>query len=130
MTDVPEQTTDDLPADVPKGPVPKRLLRRKGRNAPEPKPTREEMDRQHQEYELEQLRQNTSWRRILFWTTFVVVVICALASIIGAVAYTLIMRANASDAVLSTWFGANVVQVIGILLVITRHLFPATNKDG
>jgi len=88
------------------------------------------MDRQHQEYELEQLRQNTRWRRILFWTTFIVVVVCVLASLVGAVAYTLIMRDKASDAVLSTWFGANVVQVIGILLVITRHLFPSAGADA
>jgi hypothetical protein len=31
---------------------------------------------------------------------------------------------NLSTAVIDTWLGAVVVQVIGVVLVVTRHLFP------
>ncbi len=35
---------------------------------------------------------------------------------------------NLSTAVIDTWLGAVVVQVIGVVLVVTRHLFP--QRDG
>jgi hypothetical protein len=30
--------------------------------------------------------------------------------------------------VIEVWLGATVVQVVGIVLIVTRHLFP--NRDG
>jgi hypothetical protein len=36
-----------------------------------------------------------------------------------------------STAVINTWLGATVVQVVGIVMVVTRHLFPdRTGKPG
>ncbi len=35
---------------------------------------------------------------------------------------------NLETAVIDVWLGATVVQVVGIVLVVTRHLFP--DRDG
>jgi len=85
-----------------------------------PKRTRKELARERDE-------QDNRWRRVLFVTTIAVVSLCVAASIVGGFLYMYYMHSlgrESSAAVLSTWFGSNVVQVVGVLLVITRHLFP------
>jgi hypothetical protein len=37
---------------------------------------------------------------------------------------------HASSAVLNVWLGASAVQVFGIILAVTRHLFPPAPKQG
>ncbi|WP_152649733.1 hypothetical protein [Demequina oxidasica] len=76
-----------------------------------------------------QEKQNTLWRRIVFWSTIPVVVATIVASFIVLSNYLGTMGANASPTVISAWFAASVVQVIGILVIITRHLFPDTRDD-
>jgi hypothetical protein len=73
-----------------------------------------------------QHKQNTLWRRFLFWSVWGLVVGIAVLSGVLIVVYLRIAGADSSPAVLSTWFGATVVQVVGLLLVITRHLFPSS----
>jgi uncharacterized membrane protein len=94
-------------------------------------PSDAEKKRSRKDLERERDEQNNRWRRILFATTIVVVALCVVASIGGGFLYMIYMHMmgrESNAAVLSTWFGANVVQVVGVLLVITRHLFPGTNQ--
>jgi hypothetical protein len=82
-------------------------------------------ERWRQEHEqTTQSQQDTRWRRILFWLAVVLVPICLVASTIAGFWYMAVSGGHASPAALSAWFGSSVIQVIGILLVITRHLFP------
>lgn len=73
-----------------------------------------------------QAKQNTLWRRFLFWSVYGIVMMVALLAAVVILLYVIVNGAEASPAVISTWIGASVVQVIGLLLVITRHLFPST----
>lgn len=72
-----------------------------------------------------QAKQNTLWRRFLFWSVYSIVMMVAVLAAVIIVLYVVINGAEASPAVISTWIAASVVQVIGLLLVITRHLFPS-----
>ena len=112
-----EPTVADLVLDVAR-----RTIRRQRKVRP--KPSRKELARERDE-------QNNRWRRVLFFTTITVVVLCVAASVGGGFLYLFHMHSlgkESSAAVLSTWFGANVVQVVGVLLVITRHLFPGSEQ--
>lgn len=72
-----------------------------------------------------QAHQNTGWRRLLFYWAMLAVSAIVVFSNIAAWRYFNHTPVDNVDATaLSTWFAANVVQVIGILLIIARHLFP------
>lgn len=72
----------------------------------------------------DQAGQNTRWRPILFWTVYAIVLSVAVVSVGGIIAYMVIFGKDASPVVLSTWAGGSVAQIVGLMLVITRHLFP------
>ncbi|MDO4130868.1 hypothetical protein [Clavibacter michiganensis] len=42
----------------------------------------------------------------------------------GFLIYLIATGREANQAVLSTWIASSVVQIIGLLAIITRHLFP------
>jgi hypothetical protein len=71
-----------------------------------------------------QTKQNTIWRRFLFWGVFSLVIAVAVLSAGLIWWYMVASDGKPNPVVLSTWFSASVVQVVGLLLVITRHLFP------
>lgn len=72
-----------------------------------------------------QAHQNTGWRRLLFyWAMIAVSAIVAISNYAAWRYFTLTPVGDVDATALSTWFAANVVQVIGILLIIARHLFP------
>ena len=81
------------------------------------------------EEQRKQEHQNTFWRRILFWLAVVLVAACVLASLVVGICYFVTAHGHADATVLSAWFGANVIQVVGVLIVITRHLFPERDGD-
>jgi len=117
LTDLEQLTADAIPQDAPF-----RLDRQN--YTPTPSGTTltpsQEIEKEHSVQE----HQNTKWRAILFYSTMSVVLLCVIASVAGAGVYLWMMGREASAAVMSAWLGANVVQVVGVLMVITRHLFP------
>ncbi|WP_418515950.1 hypothetical protein ACNUCX_16195 [Curtobacterium flaccumfaciens pv. flaccumfaciens] len=75
----------------------------------------------------DQAGQNTRWRPVLFWTVYGIVLSVAVVSVGGIIAYVIMFGKDASPVVLSTWAGGSVAQIVGLMLVITRHLFPQTH---
>ncbi|WIE54196.1 hypothetical protein [Curtobacterium sp. MCBD17_003] len=75
----------------------------------------------------DQAGQNTRWRPVLFWTVYAIVLAVAVVSVGGIIVYMFVMGRKASPVVLSTWAGGSVAQIVGLMLVITRHLFPQTH---
>ncbi|RTE48010.1 MULTISPECIES: hypothetical protein [unclassified Actinobaculum] len=79
--------------------------------------------------EAEQTTQNTAWRKWLFWVTLLIVFALSFTNIVLIIIYT--CRASAISATaLSTWIVGSAAQVIGLLAIITRHLFPQANGQG
>lgn len=68
--------------------------------------------------------QNIFWRRIMFWGVSGSVVATLLASFAVMFWYIKVFGDNASPTVLSAWFFAIVAQALGLLAIITSHLFP------
>lgn len=83
----------------------------------------DQADRIHQD--AMQSKQNTAWRNTLFKLTMWVVPICVAVNLAAGIWYMIAAHGQPDAAALAAWFGGIVVQVVGILLVITRHLFPA-----
>jgi hypothetical protein len=81
-----------------------------------------------EEERAKQARQNTIWRRFLFWGVSSIVLAVTLLGGVVIVLYLTTTGLEADPLVLSTWFGSSVIQVVGLLLVITRHLFPQDSK--
>jgi hypothetical protein len=71
-----------------------------------------------------QAEQDTDWRKPLFWVAVTLVPLCVVASIGAGFWYMKASHGLPDPAVLSAWFGAGMVQVVGILYTITKHLFP------
>jgi polyferredoxin len=71
-----------------------------------------------------QEKQNTAWRRFLFWGISMLVLVVASVSLTGFLLYVHESGPAANPTVISTWIGGSVVQTVGLLLIITRHLFP------
>lgn len=85
-----------------------------------------EADATVREEDARQARQNTLWRRILFWGVSSIVAAVVIADVV--VIWVYLAGGYVDPIVLATWFASNVAQVIGLLLVITRHLFPDGKK--
>lgn len=77
-----------------------------------------------------QAKQRTSWRRFLFWTVAVMVIVIGASATVAGWWYFLTMGDDADPVVLSVWIGSNVVQVVGLLSIITKHLFPAAADEA
>jgi hypothetical protein len=76
-----------------------------------------------------QATQNTGWRQTLFWTVYWIVLSFATVSCVGIVIYMIMLGEKANPVVLSTWAGGSVAQVVGLMLVITKHLFPSSHDE-
>jgi hypothetical protein len=77
--------------------------------------------------ELVQLGQNTTWRESLFKRMSALVLVVEIVSVALLVVYVVSVLWRSQElnvTVVTSWIVANVAQVIGILAVITRHLFP------
>jgi len=76
---------------------------------------------------LKQEKQVTKWRKSLFGKMLALVVCVEIISVLLLtcyVIYTILSHKDLDTTFLSVWFVSNVAQVIGILAVITNHLFP------
>lgn len=77
--------------------------------------------------QLNQATQNTKWRESLFKQMVPLVFAIesvSVALLISYVVYVMCTDRDMDGTFLSVWFVANVAQVIGILAIITNHLFP------
>lgn len=74
--------------------------------------------------------QNTLWRRILFWGVSGIVALVVILEVLVVITYAKALKQPPDPVVMSTWLVTSVAQVIGLLLVITRHLFPGSNGDS
>jgi hypothetical protein len=79
-----------------------------------------------QEQNAKQSKQNTLWRRILFWGVSGIVFVLFLLEGISVGVY--LAEGNFNPFVISTLLGATTVQILGLLFIITRHLFPGDKK--
>jgi len=77
---------------------------------------------------LKQEKQVTHWRESLFNKMMILVFSVEGVGVGLLVCYVVSSWHSLNTVVLSVWFGSNVVQVVGILLVITRHLFPKRRR--
>jgi len=75
-----------------------------------------------------QSKQNTLWRRVLFWGVSSIVALFVIMEGVAIVIYVA-TTPHLDPIVMSTWFAASAVQIIGLLVVITRHLFPGDNPS-
>ncbi|QCR44260.1 hypothetical protein C1N91_12740 [Curtobacterium sp. SGAir0471] len=120
-----EEPAEDLSGDVPYGLQPnwqEAIIRMQ--TASTPVDDYEAARNKQAEEVANQAGQNTKWRPVLFWTVYGIVLAFATVSVLGIVAYMIYFGKEASPVVLSTWAGGSVAQVVGLMLVITRHLFP------
>lgn len=117
-----EFTVDDLPDDVE---LDKSLETGVSEATRLSQTYSEQIRKEHENQE----KQNTFWRRWVFWTTLPLVVICVATSVGLAIIY-FFTEDHPDPTVLSVWFAGNVVQVVGILLVVTKHLFPERAKTA
>lgn len=104
-----EPSTEDLPLDEP-------LTHTAQPDDPE---------RKHKSAKADQERQNTEWRQIAFWGASATLVLIVLVSIAGQAAYLISQWGSLDPATMAAWFGANVIEIVGLMHIITRHLFPA-----
>ena len=89
----------------------------------------DEAARKHAEQVAAQATQNTGWRKTLFWTVYWIVLAFATVNCVGIIVYLALLGKEANPVVLSTWAVGSVAQVVGLMLVITKHLFPSTHDD-
>jgi len=87
---------------------------------------REAAPPQHEVEPLEARRgkQDIEWRRIVFYTVLITVGITLIVSLVLILLYAFTLKRDMHPTVLAAWFGASVVQVIGLLAIVTRSLFP------
>lgn len=69
-------------------------------------------------------RQETWWRFIVFWVVLALIAGGFIISSIVMCFYFFGDPAAADPTVIAAWFGASVVQTIGLLAIITKSLFP------
>lgn len=75
-----------------------------------------------------QAKQNTLWRRLVFWGVAGLVAIVSLSNVC-LIFWYISKTPSPSSTVLSTWSIGSVAQVIGLLVVITRHMFPGSGDS-
>lgn len=73
------------------------------------------------------LDDNTNRRRYAFWLLIAMCIQIVFSNVV-LVIYGITVRWHLPTAVISTWFGVSVAQVITVVLVIVHYLFP--NRDG
>lgn len=75
--------------------------------------------------------QDLAWRPLVFWGVLIVVAVTLVASLGLMIAYAIIKKGDMDPTVLAAWFGSAVIQVIGLLAIVTRSLFPNNgHSDG
>lgn len=78
---------------------------------------------------LRRIEQNHKFRGLLFAVVTVLVILVVFASVAFMIVFLWLRRENAEGSVLIAWFSASVVQVIGLMAILARNLFPAGGDD-
>ncbi|MBG9889831.1 hypothetical protein ABE10_25395 [Bacillus toyonensis] len=123
--DLDDASIEELKRNVPLDPT-LAAVRNQEKVAETPAERISEADAKLKEERATQAKQNTLWRRFLFWGVSAIVVLIALANVVFIGWY--MTMPDASPIVLSTWVAGGAVQVVGLLVVITKHLFPGENS--
>lgn len=68
-------------------------------------------------------------KKIANWSIGIMVAQIALVNVVFVI-YALTKGADLPEGVLQAWFASTVVQIVGIVLVITRYLFPEAGREA
>ncbi len=68
-------------------------------------------------------------KKIANWSIGIMVAQIALVNLVFVI-YALTLGADLPEGVLQAWFASTVVQIVGIVLVITRYLFPEAGREA
>lgn len=125
-----EVTADELETDVPFNAALARAAAEVSAQpvAKTPAERKDEAEAQVAEANAKWADQRTTWRRVLFWGVAGMVALVGASALAAGWAYLLMMGTDAHPGVIGAWIGSSVAQVVGLLVVITRHLFPSTDK--
>jgi hypothetical protein len=99
------------------------------RSTSEPEPA-DSLDTQHRRVTLKRHEHDTALAQAMGWSVLVLFVFQAVAIDAGFLIYANETHWQLPEAVIISWLGAGVIQVIGsVALVIARYLFPGSSDD-
>lgn len=124
-----EGTVDDLDADIARSVDPAQLILNGTDTGPDPEGRGEYLS-QLNEAEITRLQQQNSLRGKFFWVASALAFLIVASSVVGVGYYVLKAGAEADPLVLITWMTAVIVEILGILKIISMYLFPESKGDS